>query len=131
MADGPHTWGLNEDIIVELFVGDPNTGKGLTGKSGVITLTIKKRLTNSYWNGSTYGSVTPFALTMTEVSAVDKPGLYRYILPSTANTQVDEYFTHASVSDFPTVEGDDYAVHIVRDPNPTVKVYESEPIVVK
>ena len=127
MVDSPNIWYVGVDIVVDLFVGDPNTGQGLTGQSAFITLTIEKASTGLFYNGTDHVAATPYALTMTEVDATNSPGLYRYTLPAAANTEVDKYYMHTSVSNPPTIEGDDYSIHDVRDDH-IVRVYESEPI---
>jgi hypothetical protein len=128
MVDSPHVWDIGEDIIIDLAVADPITGNGLTGQAGFITLTIEKRSLGRFWNGALYVA-SPFSLSMTEVDSTNSPGLYRYVLDgTTGNVEVDQYFAHANVSNFPTVEGDDYSIHAVRDAQ--VKVYESEPRVI-
>jgi len=128
MANGPNIWGVGEDIIIDLFVADPTTGNGLTGQTGFISLTIERRSSGRFWNGSQY-QVSIFNLPMGEVDATNSPGLYRYVLDgATGNFEEEQYFVHANVSNFPTVEGDDYSIHISRDAS--VKVYESEPRVI-
>jgi len=128
MADSPNIWGIGEDIIIDLIVADPITGNGLPGQVAFITLTIEKRSISKFWNGSIYVAA-PFDLVMSEVDSINSPGLYRYILSGAAgNQESDQYFVHANVSNFPTVEGDDYSIHVSRDTE--VKVYESEPRVI-
>lgn len=127
MVDSPHTWSTGDDIIIDLFVGDPSTGLGLTGQSGFITLTIEKRSTGKFWNGSTY--VASATLSMTEVDSSNSPGLYRYVLDSSGNLSEEQFFVHASISNPPTIEGDDYSIHITKDVT-TVNLYESEPRVI-
>jgi hypothetical protein len=130
MVDSPHVWNILEDIIIDLFVGDPNTGLGLTAQTAFISLTIEKRSLGQFWNGTGFSAVTPFSLTMTQVDATNSPGLYRFTLPgATGNVEADEYFVHASVSNAPTVEGDNYSIHISRNTDP--RIYESEPIVIQ
>ena len=129
MVSSPNIWNISEDILVDLFVGDPNTGLGLTGQSGFITLTIEKRSTSLFWNASAFISATPVSLTMTEVSSTNSPGLYRFVLSgTTGNTEAAVYLMHASVNNAPTVEGDTYEIHVSR--NTDVRVYESEPVII-
>ena len=65
---------------------------------------------------------------MTEIDAESQPGRYQYLLPAAANNQKDVYVAHANVSNPPTVEGDNYEVHVSRDliTPADIKVYESE-----
>lgn len=125
MSSGPNIWGIGEDLIFDLFVGDPNTGLGLPGKVSVVTLTIEKRSNSLFWNGTAFVSATPVSLSMTEVDSTNSPGLYRYVVAAASNLVVEQYFVHANVSDSPTVEGDDYSTHIVK--NTELQIYESEP----
>jgi hypothetical protein len=128
MSDSPNVWNIGEDIIIDLIVADPITGNGLPGQTAFITLTIEKRSIGMFWNGSVYVA-SPFNLSMVEVDSTYSPGLYRYVLDgATGNIEEAQYFIHANVSNFPTVEGDDYSIHISRDTE--VKVYESEPRVI-
>jgi hypothetical protein len=128
MVSSPHIWNIAEDIIIDLFVGDPNTGNGLIGQEAFITLTIEKASSGFFWNGTQYG-VPLTNLTMAEVDATNSPGLYRYTLTgSTGNAEADKYYIHANVNNSPTAEGDDYSIHISRDTE--VKTYESEPRVI-
>lgn len=129
MADSPNIWNTGDDITVDLFVADPDTGQALTGQSGYITLTIEKRSSGRFWNGSSY-VVSLYNLSMSEVDATNSPGLYRYVLDGTAgNAEADQYFMHANISNSPTIEGDDYSTHVSRDAA-TVNVYESEPRII-
>ena len=112
MSDSPRLWNIGENIVIDLFVGDPNTGNGLTGQTAYITLTIEKASIGMYWNGSSY-SASISSLTMTEVDSTNYPGLYRYTLSgSVGNVTADKYYIHANVSNSPTVEGDSYETHI-------------------
>lgn len=123
----PHIWNIGEDIIIELFVGDPSTGLGLTGQTAFITLTIQQSTSGKYWNGSSYVTGV-FSLSMSEVDSTNSPGLYRFTLPAAVgNAIANKYFMHTSVSNPPTVEGDDYSIHVSRDTE--VKIYESEPAI--
>lgn len=128
MSNGPFEWIKGEDIIIDLTVLDPNTGKGLTGKSAFITLIIQKASDGRYWNGTTY--LPTFATaTMTEVDAVNYPGLYRHTLPGfPGNIDADKYFVRTSINNPPTIQGDDYAIYISRaDVTANIKLYEAEP----
>lgn len=129
MSDVLNIWHIDVDIVVDLFVGDPNTGQGLTGQTAFITLTIEKASTGKFYNGTDYTALTPYALTMTEVDATNSPGLYRYTLPASVNTEVDKYYMHTSINNPPLVVGDDYSIHDVRDDH-IVRVYEQEPVLV-
>ena len=129
MTDGLNIWNVGDDIIVDLFVADPNTGQALTGQSGYITLTIEKRSNSRFWNGSSY-VVSIYNLLMSEVDATNSPGLYRYVLDgTTGNAEAEQYFMHANISNPPTIEGDDYSTHVSREVA-SVNVYESEPRVI-
>lgn len=126
MSSGPYIWNKGEDIVIELTVLDPNTGVGLTGKSSFITLIIQKKSDGRYWNGSTYLPTFSTA-TMTEVDAVNQPGRYRHILPGfPGNIDADVYYVRAAINNPPTIQGDDYAIHVSRDLS-AVNVYEAEP----
>jgi len=125
MADSPNIWNIGENITIDLFVGDPNTGLGLTGQASFITLTIEKSSISQFWNGTQYVA-SLFSLTMTEVDSTNSPGLYRFTLSgSVGNVTADRYFVHAKINNPPTVQGDSYSIHISRDTE--VRVYESEP----
>lgn len=129
MVDSPNIWNVDDDIIIDLFVTDPNTGQGLTGQSSFITLTIEKKSNGRFWNGSSY-VVSLYNLSMTEVDSTNSPGLYRYTLDgSTGNAEAEQYFVHANINNPPTVEGDDYSIHVSREVT-SVNVYESEPRVI-
>jgi len=124
MVNSPHIWNIAEDIIIDLFVGDPNTGLGLTAQASFITLTIERSSNSQFWTGSAY-SATLTTLTMTEVDSTNSPGLYRFTLTgATGNPSANKYYVHASVSNAPTVEGESYSIHISRDTD--LRVYESE-----
>lgn len=125
MAD-LNVWGKDVSIIIDLFVGDPSTGEGLTGQTSYIALTIEKASTGNFYNGTSFTASTPYSLTMTEVDATNSPGLYRYTLPASVNTVVERYYMHSSINNPPTIEGDDYSIHDVRDT--VVRVYEMEPV---
>jgi len=123
MVEHPYIWDIGEDIIMDTFVGDPNTGLGLTGQT--VKITIEKRSISQFWTGSAY-SVTRTELDMTEVESTDEPGRYRFVLPgSPGNVTADTYFVHSFVRNAPTVEGDDYSIHVSRDLE--ARVYETEP----
>jgi hypothetical protein len=126
MTDSPLIWDIGDPIVFEIFVADPNTGLSLTGQAGFITLTIQRDYDSKYWSGSAW--VTPLTnLTVTEVSAVDYPGRYKYTLNgSTGNNLATRYVAHANVDNPPTIENiDNYEVHVSRLTD--VRVYESEP----
>ena len=126
MATGPNVWNIGDDVVIELSVLDPNTSLGLTGQSSFITLTIKRASDSKYWTGSTY-TTTFTTLTMTEVDATNEPGRYRYTLAGGAgNPTANKYYVHSTISNPPTIEGDDYEIHVSRDL--TVNVYETEPV---
>lgn len=121
MADTPLVWDLNQDIIIEIFVTNPNTSLGLTGQTSFITLTIERNSDSKFWSGSAWGS-SSINLTVTEVDSTNQPGRYNYML--TGNTQADRYIAHVNINNPPTIQADAYEVHISR--NLDVRVYESE-----
>ena len=118
------TWGLNETIEINLFVGDPESSQGLVGQVPYLVLTIQDQSTNNYWNGTSFN--TPVApLTFTEVDQVNQPGRYTYLLPATMNTTPNRYVAHSFINNPPLLVGDSYELHVTRDL--LLKVYESEP----
>lgn len=125
MTAGPFVWDVGENIIFEVLVFDPNTGLGLTGQTSFITITIQRANDSRYWSGSAW--VTAFtALTVTEVDATNQPGRYTILLPgSTGNTAENRYIVHARIDNPPTIQGDNYEIHVSRITS--VKIYESEP----
>lgn len=124
MTNGPYTWNDQDTITEDLFVGDPNTGLGITGQAAFITITVEKASTSLFYTGSDYTSAVPVDLAMTEVDATNSPGLYRFTLTA---VDIDKYYMHVSVNNAPTAEGDDYSTHVVRDMD--IKTYESEPVI--
>lgn len=124
MSDGPNIWDVSEDITIEVFVADPDTGLGLSGQSGFITLTIKRDSDEKYWTGSAW-SDTLTNLTTNETDETNEPGRYNYVLSGSAgNVQADRYVAHAKIDNSPTIEGDSYEVHVSRIT--AIRLYESE-----
>jgi hypothetical protein len=124
MATSPLVWDLNETIPIDLDVEDPNTGFGLTGQSGFLTLTIQRFSDGYYWSGLAWiNVVTP--LSFVEVNPINQPGRYLYTLPATANAQADRYEAHAQINNPPTITGDTYELHVSRDL--TLNVYDITP----
>jgi len=123
--EGEHTWDVGENIYFEVFVTDPNTGAGLTGQAGFITLTIQKTSDSTYWTGTTW-SATYSTLAVTEVDSSTQPGRYRYRLSGLiGNVSEERYFAHSNINNPPTITADDYEVHVSRTTD--IKLYESEP----
>jgi len=126
MADGPTIWNINDDIIIDLLLVDPNSYRWLTGQASNITLRIRRGSDNLYWNGTSWvsGSVD---LSFTEFNSTYEPGRYVYTLSgTTANTTADIYYAYADISNPPTIEGTVLEVHVSRDTD--VNLYESEPV---
>lgn len=126
MSMNPNIWEVSEDIIFNLVVTDPSTDLGLDGQAGFIDLTIQRLSDNKYWTGSAWSS-TKTVLVMLEADSSNQPGRYIYTLPGTGgNVQADKYLGHTKISNPPTIEGDDYEVHVSRSLTP--RLYESEPV---
>lgn len=121
MAETPLIWDIGENIIIEVFIIDPNTSFGLTGQSGFMTLTIQRSSDGKYWAGGLW-QTSPSNLILVESSSVNQPGRYNYNF--SGNSQADHYVAHVNINNPPTIQGDSYEVHISR--NLDVRVYESE-----
>lgn len=120
-----NVWDVGVPIIVEIFIVDPNSGLGLSGQAGYITLTIKRDLDNKYWSGSAW-TTTYTPLTVTETNATLEPGRYIFTLPAvTGNYTATRYVMHTRILNPPIIEADAYEVHLSRSFD--VKIYESEP----
>lgn len=120
-----YTWNINESILINIFVSDPNTGEGLTGETNNIFITIQRTSDSRYWSGTGWGS-SRVELDVAEVDATNSPGRYTYTLPSSANTSANRYIVYAHIDDSPIIVADSFEMHISRDL--TYKQYESEPI---
>ena len=115
-------WEVGDDIYVEIFVGDPATGAGISGQTAFIALTIQRDYDSKFWTGSAW-SATRTTLLITEVDSVNELGRYVYILPSTANTLITRYSAHGLINNPPMFENvDSYEFHFSR----VTKFYESE-----
>lgn len=125
MVDGPNVHDVDAEINIELFIGDPNTGLGLSGQASFTEVTIQRDSDLRYWTGTAW-SATRTTLTPTEVDGTNQKGRYTTTLPASGNTSADRYVVHTKVNNPPTVEGEDYEVHISR--STAVRVYESEPV---
>ena len=125
MVDGPNVWNIDEQIIFEVFIGDPSTGLGLTAQQSFTDLTIQRDSDSQYWTGSAWSAIRTL-LTPNQVDSTNEPGRYNFILPATANNQTDRYVLFVKVDNPPTVEAEGYEVHVSREQD--VRVYESEPI---
>lgn len=126
MVDGPFIWDVGDPISFEIFVGDPDTGIGLTGQAGFITLTIQRDSDSRFWSGSAW-VVTRTTVSPTEVDAINEFGRYRYVLSGiTGNVIATRYVVHANIDNPPTIQGDTYEVHVSRITD--VKIYEAEPV---
>lgn len=124
MASSPNTWNVDDPIYITLFLADPTTEAGLTGKASKITLIIQRLSDDKYWTGSAW-SATKTNLTMTEEDATNLPGTYTYTLSAAANNQADFYRVFSTVDDPPDFNGNqDTELHMSRDLE--VRVYESE-----
>lgn len=124
MSDSPLTWNINESIPIRLFVIDPNTGLGLTGQTGFISLTIQRESDSLYWNGSAWISGL-FTLTFSETDSVNSPGLYTFVLSAGANNIASRYSVHAKVNNPPLLVGESYEMYVSKDS--IVRLYEAEP----
>jgi len=126
MVDGPNIWDVGEGIPIEIFIGDPNTGAGVSGQTAFITLTIQRDLDNRFWSGA--GWVVPrTTVSVVEEDATNEPGHYTYLLSSTANAAATRYVAHVLIDNPPMFESvSAYEVHVSRVTD--VKVYESEPV---
>lgn len=118
-------WNINEDIIIDILITDPNTGLGLDGQVSYMNVKIRRASDNLYWNGTKWAAgVTE--LTPSESDSVNEPGRYVYILPgSTGNTSANKYYIYVGISNPPLIEGNDTEVHISRSTD--LRVYEAEP----
>src|SRR5690349_1181901 len=100
MVDGPFVWNVGEGIPIELFIGDPNTGAGVSGQTAFITLTIQRDSDSRYWSGISW-VVPRTTVSVTEFDAVNEPGRYTYLLSSTANAVATRYFVRALIDNPP------------------------------
>ena len=76
------------------------TGAGDTGET--VTLKIRRNDTGQYWNGATWAASG--TVTMSEVSAAQSPGLYRYALTAPLADTMLVYFATTSsttIKNFP------------------------------
>jgi len=125
MAEGPHIWNIGDDIVLELFVANPNTGLGISGQTGFIEVTVRRDSDTKYWSGGSWEAAKTL-LTVTEMDATNEPGRYTYTLNGTGgNVQADRYVFHVKVDNPGTVEGSSYEVHVSREQD--VKLYEAAP----
>jgi len=126
MVDGPYIWDVGDAINFELFVGDPDTGVGLSGQTSFMTLTIQRDSDSRFWSGTAW-VVSRTTVSFTEVDATNEPGRYKYTLSGiTGNVIATRYVGHANINNPPTIEGDSYEVHVSRITD--VKIYEAEPV---
>ena len=125
MVDGPNVHEVDAEIKIEILISDPNTGSGLSGQASFTYVTIQRDSDLRYWTGTSW-SATRTTLTPTEVNATTDTGRYTITLPASANDSANRYVVHTRVNNPPTIEGDDYEVHISRSTD--VRVYESEPV---
>lgn len=125
MVDGPFIWDVDENIPIELFIGDPSTGAGVSGQAAFITLTIQRDSDSRYWTGISW--VAPrTTVSVTEFDAVNEPGRYTYLLSGIANSVATRYFVRALIDNPPMFDAvPSSEVHVSRITD--VKVYESEP----
>jgi len=125
MFDSPKIWDLEEDIIIDMMITNPETARGLTGQVSYIALTIR-RSDGQYWTGSAWtGTVTD--LTVSETDSTNEPGRYNYTLDgATGNTTATTYYAYLSIDNPPTIEADGVEIHVSRDL--VVRVYENEPV---
>jgi len=125
MSFDPNVWEIGENITIELFVADPNTGEALTGQTSFITLTIRRDSDSKYWTGIIWTSGLT-NLSVSEVSAANNPGRYIYVLfGANGNNTKNRYVAHAHIINPPFLNFDDYEIHVSRTVD--VRVYESEP----
>lgn len=122
--DGPLFWNIGESIPINIFLADPGSGAGLTGKAGFITLTVKRLSDNFYWDGN-FWNITPSHLPLTETDPINEPGRYNYDLPALANTQATKYIAFSHVEIPQLIVADDMEVHVSRDL--VIDVYASSP----
>jgi hypothetical protein len=120
-----YTWNIGESIPINLLVYDPDSGEGLTGRAGLITLTVQRADDLRFWNGSNW-IATLTELSMAEIDSTEEKGRYEYVLPSTANQVASRFYAHAAINDPPTIVSDSYELHVSRDL--TTSFYESEPV---
>ena len=125
MVDGNYLWDIGEAINFEIFVGDPNTGVGLTGQTAYLTLTIQRDSDDKYWSGVSW-TAPRTELTPSEVDSVNEPGRYLYTLSSSGNAIATRYVAHANIDNAPTIQADTYEVHVSRETD--VRIYEAEPV---
>jgi len=121
MAITPLIWGLNESIPIDIDVEDQNTGLGLTGQAGFISLTIQRLADGLYWSGSEW-SATLTILSTAEVDPVNQPGRYLYTLPASANATANRYEAHVKIYNPPIITSEGYELHVSMDLN--LNVYD-------
>ena len=127
MTTSPLLWNVGESIPIELSVNDPSTELALPGQDGYLTLTIQRFSDNKYWNGFMWAPAMAH-LSFVEVDSIHQPGRYTYILSATANAQADRYMAHANINNPKIIIGDTYELHVSRELNVNVNVYDSAPV---
>ena len=125
MVDSPLIWDVLEAITFEVFVGDPNTGAGVTGQIPFLTFTIQRDYDDKYWSGAGWVSALT-TVVLTEVDSTNDPGRYNYTLSGSANNLATRYVAHVNIDNPPMFDDvDSYEVHVSRVTD--IRVYESEP----
>jgi hypothetical protein len=121
---GRTVWKVGEAVETYLQVVDPGTKLGLPGKLPCIQFSFSRISDDLYWTGTSWGAGFT-TVPLEEVDKDNRPGLYRFTLPASANGQIETYIAFVTV-DIPDVfYGQISEVHRSRDLD--VRIYEAEP----